>query len=224
VHTWTHRYMSTLSNQDLVAEFGWSMEMIHNSTGGRVPRYWRPPYGDADNRVRAIAKEIFGLEVIIWNHDTEDWSLTTGGTTPQAINASMTKWLTGPKSPGLIILEHELTTQAATAFQAAYPLMKSQGWQLESAAQLNGTSVYLNSNDDTSPVDKVNDILASDISTTPPSSSSSGSSTLSGTHTSLTPSQSGSGGSSQSNGDTNLASPLGTVISLAGALLIAFLA
>ena len=32
VHTWSHRYMTTLSNLDLVAEFGWSMEIIHNST------------------------------------------------------------------------------------------------------------------------------------------------------------------------------------------------
>jgi len=35
------------------------MELIHNSTGGRVPRFWRPPYGDSDNRVTAIAKEVW---------------------------------------------------------------------------------------------------------------------------------------------------------------------
>lgn len=23
-----------------------------------MPKYWRPPYGDSDNRVRAIAKEV----------------------------------------------------------------------------------------------------------------------------------------------------------------------
>jgi peptidoglycan/xylan/chitin deacetylase (PgdA/CDA1 family) len=220
MHTWTHRYTSTLANEDIVAEFGWALEIIHNSTGGRVPRYWRPPYGDMDNRVRAIAKEIFGLETILWNQDTSDWSLTTGGTTPQAINASMTKWLTGPKSPGLIILEHELTTQAATAFQSAYPLMQSQGWQLESVALFNGTSVYLNSDDDTSPVDEVNDVLATNDS--PPASSTSSSST----HTSSTPgsSPSSAGGSSQSNGAVNIASPKGAVASLAGALLVAFFA
>ena len=43
------------------------MQLIHNSTGGRVPRYWRPPYGDSDMRVRAIALEVFGLETVIWN-------------------------------------------------------------------------------------------------------------------------------------------------------------
>ena len=41
----------------------------HDSQGGRLPRYWRPPYGDADNRVRAIAKELFGLQTVFWNQE-----------------------------------------------------------------------------------------------------------------------------------------------------------
>jgi hypothetical protein len=45
------------------------MQLIHNSTGGRVPKYWRPPYGDSDNRVRAIAREVFGLKTILWNQE-----------------------------------------------------------------------------------------------------------------------------------------------------------
>ena len=32
VHTWTHRHMPTLSNLELVGEFGWTMEIIRNST------------------------------------------------------------------------------------------------------------------------------------------------------------------------------------------------
>ena len=58
VHTWTHPYMTTLSNEGVVAELGWTMQLIYNSTGGLIPRYWRPPYGDSDVRVVAIAKEV----------------------------------------------------------------------------------------------------------------------------------------------------------------------
>ncbi|KAJ7095385.1 carbohydrate esterase family 4 protein [Mycena belliarum] len=145
VHTWTHPYMTTLSNEDVVAQLGWTMELIHNSTGGRVPKFWRPPFGDSDNRVRAIAKEVFGLTTVIWNQDTEDWSLTSGGTTAKVINASMTKWITGPKSPGLIILEHELSDQSVATFMAAYPLMKLNNWKTISLAQMvSGTSAYQN--------------------------------------------------------------------------------
>jgi chitin deacetylase len=69
VHTWTHPYMTSLSNEDVVAQLGYTMQIIRDLTGGRLPRYWRPPYGDSDHRVRAIALEVFGLTTIIWNQE-----------------------------------------------------------------------------------------------------------------------------------------------------------
>ncbi|KIM25956.1 carbohydrate esterase family 4 protein [Serendipita vermifera MAFF 305830] len=168
VHTWTHRHMSTLTNRQLVADLGWTMQIIHDSTGGRVPRYWRPPYGDCDNRVRAIAKEVFGLTTVIWNQDSQDWTMAApGGTTLPAIQASFTRWLNGPRSPGLIVLEHEITADDVTAFMNMYPLIAAATggapWQAVSVAQLfdghhgpggpNGTmGWYQNADDNTSPV------------------------------------------------------------------------
>ncbi|KIY49201.1 glycoside hydrolase/deacetylase, partial [Fistulina hepatica ATCC 64428] len=136
VHTWSHPYMSTMTNEQVLGELGWTMQIIHNSTGGRLPRYWRPPYGDSDSRVRAIAKEVFGLTAIIWNHDTEDWAITEGGTTVEAAQSSMTQWISGPKSPGLIILEHELSQQSVTVFTDSFPSMKANGWKVASVAQI----------------------------------------------------------------------------------------
>ncbi|KAJ7114836.1 carbohydrate esterase family 4 protein [Mycena epipterygia] len=160
VHTWTHPYMTTQSNLQVVAELGWTIELIHNSTGGRIPKFWRPPYGDSDRRTTTIAKEVFGLTTIIWNQDTADWSLTTGGTTAAAINSSMTQWLTGPKSPGLIILEHELSDQSVNAFIAAYPVMQQNNWNLASLAQLMGNNAsYMNAASSTGAVNAVADIL-----------------------------------------------------------------
>ena len=69
VHTWTHPHMTALSNADVVAQLGWTLQVIYNSTGGRLARYWRPPYGDTDLRVTAIAKEVFGLTTVIWNRE-----------------------------------------------------------------------------------------------------------------------------------------------------------
>ncbi|KAF7301704.1 Chitin deacetylase [Mycena indigotica] len=185
VHTYTHPYMTTLSNEAIVAQLGWTMQLIHDSTGGRVPRFWRPPFGDSDNRVRAIAMEVFGMTTVIWNQDTEDWSLTTqGGTTLQAVNASMTQWINGPKSPGLIILEHELSDQSVGAFMSAYPLMKQKSWKTVSVAQLfNGLTPYQNSPGSNGPVTKAG-ILANNAASTNNTSNSapapSGSSTGSG--------------------------------------------
>ncbi|KAJ7119110.1 hypothetical protein C8R44DRAFT_707433 [Mycena epipterygia] len=165
VHTWTHPHMTTQSNLQVVAEIGWTMEVIHNSTGGRIPKFWRVPpsdlFTDSDRRTTAIAQEVFGLTTIIWNQDTEDWSLgESTGTTPGAINASMTQWLTGPKSPGLIILEHELTDQSVASFVAAYPVMQQNKWNLVSLAQLMGNNAsYMNAASNTGAVNAVADIL-----------------------------------------------------------------
>lgn len=145
VHTWTHPHMTTLSNEDVVAQLAWTMELIHNSTGGRVPRFWRPPFGDTDVRVSAIANEVLGLTTVIWNHDTEDWTLSSNGTTPAQIHANMQTWLTGPKTPGLIILEHELSDESVRAFIDTYLLIGANGWNPVSVARLDGlTAPYQN--------------------------------------------------------------------------------
>ncbi|TFY75624.1 hypothetical protein EWM64_g8388 [Hericium alpestre] len=69
VHTWTHPYMTTLSNEQVLAELAWTVQIIYDSAGGRLPRYWRPPYGDTDVRVTAIAKQVLGMTAIVWNHE-----------------------------------------------------------------------------------------------------------------------------------------------------------
>ncbi|KAF8450717.1 carbohydrate esterase family 4 protein [Boletus edulis BED1] len=154
VHTWTHPFMTSKSNEEVVAELGWSMWIVHNSTGGRIPRFWRPPYGDSDMRVRAIAKEVFGLTTVIWNQDTDDWTLDQNppGTTLEKIGSQMQTWLTGPKTTGLVILEHELSDLSVQSFMAAYPLMVANGWKRVSLAQMDGLGAYLNALDAASPV------------------------------------------------------------------------
>ena len=105
---------------------------------------------------------------------TSDWSLgSPGGTNPQAIAANMNNWLNGPKSPGLMILEHELSDQIVQTFEDAYPLMVSTGWKLQSAAQMQGAGSYLNSKDSTSPVEKANGVLINPSLGLPSSTSSS---------------------------------------------------
>jgi len=180
--------MTTLSNLDLVGQFGWTMQMIHNSTGGRVPKFWRPPYGDSDMRVRAVAKEVFGLTTVVWNHDTEDWA--QNNTAP--IEAAMTGFLTSPKSPGLIILEHELTNVTVGGFIEAYPMIKQNGWNFVSLAQAVGNgSSYMNAQSSTS-----DDVVPMGLLVADQITSSSSSSTQATTSTS--PAASGSASASHS--------------------------
>ena len=83
----THAHLTTRSDAEIVGELGWTMQIIYDLTG-HIPRYYRPPYGDvgalaarvdrsdrADARVRTIAEHVFGLKTVIWNYDSEDWSI-----------------------------------------------------------------------------------------------------------------------------------------------------
>ena len=58
----------------------------------------------------------------------------------------------GPKSPGLIILEHELMNSTVQAFMDGFPLMTQNNWSIVSVAQLNNSNAYQNSKNSTNPV------------------------------------------------------------------------
>ncbi|KAH9822669.1 family 4 carbohydrate esterase [Melampsora americana] len=82
LHTWSHTSLTTLTNEQIVAEFAWSMKAVKEIIGV-TPNCARPPYGDVDDRVRYIMKSM-GLSVIIWtsvngvSFDTEDWKVEAG--------------------------------------------------------------------------------------------------------------------------------------------------
>ena len=128
-------------------------------------------------------------------NSTEDWSIgESGGATPASVQANLKKWLTGPKSPGLITLEHELTKDTVNAFMTAFPMIQSNGWKLVSVAELDGGSAYQNANGDEGTVTPINGILVNGAQPPPPSStpgaSSSPGSPTSSMHSTIAPSTS----------------------------------
>ncbi|KAF8931646.1 chitin deacetylase [Haplosporangium gracile] len=110
IHTWSHPSMTSLSNEQIVAELKWTEKAIV-SVIGVTPIYWRPPYGDVDNRVRAIATQL-GYKTSIWTDgfDTNDWNIPAGTATPQSVVATFQTWMAKiPTMPnGFIVLEHDL--------------------------------------------------------------------------------------------------------------------
>ncbi|KAF9215104.1 chitin deacetylase [Podila verticillata] len=110
IHTWSHPAMTSLSNQQIVAELKWTEKAIQ-SVIGVTPIYWRPPYGDVDARVRAIATQL-GYKTSIWTQDfdTNDWNIPAGLATPQSVIDTFKSWLVKfpTMSTGFIVLEHDL--------------------------------------------------------------------------------------------------------------------
>ncbi|KAI9615901.1 hypothetical protein H4Q26_011152 [Puccinia striiformis f. sp. tritici PST-130] len=132
VHTWSHPLMTTLNDTAVLGEIGWTLQIIFMACVEHIPRIdYVGPKGDVDNRVRAIAK------TVIWNQDTNDWCLTPqntntcgaeGPSNQAALDVEMSRFVKMPKNPGLIILEHELTTHSVHGFTHAWPSIKQAGW------------------------------------------------------------------------------------------------
>lgn len=71
----------------------------------------------------------------IWNIDSDDWCLNEPGSCPgygpgnlAGLEAELTKWQTGAKSPGVIGLEHESGPGPVSGFVNTYAGIKSNGW------------------------------------------------------------------------------------------------
>ena len=77
--------------------------------------------------------------------DTGDWAISTGQYTRQQVDDTLSGWLSGPKSPGLNILEHELNDNTVGVFMDNYPKMVSNGWTIKSVADAWGMQWYQNS-------------------------------------------------------------------------------
>ncbi|CAO3624782.1 unnamed protein product [Mucor fragilis] len=132
IHTWTHSYMTTLTNEQIVAELKWTELAIKEITGVS-PRLFRPPYGDIDNRVRDIGTAL-GFTSVIWDHDTNDWMLgeNAPGFKSEWIDGNFTEWIAeaDTATTGGLSLEHDIqkvTVDAAIrnlpALQKAYKVV-----------------------------------------------------------------------------------------------------
>ncbi|KAI5481476.1 chitin deacetylase, carbohydrate esterase family 4 protein [Pseudohyphozyma bogoriensis] len=74
-HTWSHRYMTSLTNEEVFAELYYSKKALKDILGVTV-QCWRPPYGDVDDRVRYIAQAL-GMATVIWEDNTFDYLIST---------------------------------------------------------------------------------------------------------------------------------------------------
>ncbi|KAJ3010592.1 chitin deacetylase [Thoreauomyces humboldtii] len=94
VHTWNHAALTTLTNEQIVAEVLYTEALIVKILGVR-PRLFRPPFGDVDDR---------RYTNIMWgpNYDSGD----SHGDTLATVLANVAAWIKA--GPGFIGLDHNI--------------------------------------------------------------------------------------------------------------------
>lgn len=68
-HTWSHPMLTTLSDSEVRAELIRTEKAVGRENMGAC---MRPPYGDTDDRVRALSKQ-GGYKTVLWTHWAMDW-------------------------------------------------------------------------------------------------------------------------------------------------------
>ncbi|KAF9565501.1 hypothetical protein CPC08DRAFT_658871 [Agrocybe pediades] len=160
VHTWSHsKALTSLTNAELVAELGWTRKIIKDVLGVS-PTTMRPPWGDIDDRVRAVSLAM-GMVPIIWSRspsgntfDTNDWQVA-GGKVSGADSFNTFSTILQQASQmetGFIVLQHDLfetTVDLAVGYTLDAALNHNPKFNLKAIGQcqrIPATNLYVETN------------------------------------------------------------------------------
>ena len=130
-HSWSHRQLTKLSEEELTDQLMNTRAKIYDITGVDA-RTMRPPYGSCNADVKAKAGEL-GIALINWSVDTLDWKYKDANIVYKAV-------MDGAKD-GAIILCHDLHKTTVDAMERAIPDLIAQGYQLVTVTELLGGTI-----------------------------------------------------------------------------------
>jgi peptidoglycan/xylan/chitin deacetylase (PgdA/CDA1 family) len=133
-HSWDHKQLTKLSEDEIISELRETIRVINDATG-ISPVMYRPPYGAVNDTLKAVSKDL-GLSLVNWSVDTRDWESRNA----DAVYANIMK----DARDGSIILCHDLYESTANAVARAIPELVAQGYQLvtvEELLSLTGTPI-----------------------------------------------------------------------------------
>ncbi|MFC4051673.1 polysaccharide deacetylase family protein [Actinomadura syzygii] len=84
-HSWTHPHLTQMTQDQMLSELQRTQDAVKQITG-RAPKLFRPPYGETNETLKAVEKQL-GLTEVIWDVDTQDWN---GATAEQIVERAST--------------------------------------------------------------------------------------------------------------------------------------
>ncbi|OBA21820.1 hypothetical protein METBIDRAFT_77384 [Metschnikowia bicuspidata var. bicuspidata NRRL YB-4993] len=123
-HTWSHKFLPSLTNEEIIAQIEWSVWAM-NATQHHLPKWFRPPYGGIDNRIRSILHH-FGMQAVLWDFDSLDWALAAGQgkETEEELHERLLDFSEKRNNKGLI-LEHDSFEKTVNIGKGLYELVGS---------------------------------------------------------------------------------------------------
>ncbi|KAI7882874.1 glycoside hydrolase/deacetylase, partial [Lichtheimia hyalospora FSU 10163] len=139
-HTYSHPHLMSLTNEEIIYEIKSTEKEIEKAIGIR-PKYVRPPFGEADNRVKALLRSM-GYKILLWNVDPTDYDVYMLPDASKKIRGAFKSAASGVdtglnphEDPGFISLQHDLYNQSIAQVPHIIKYLKERGYSFSTAAE-----------------------------------------------------------------------------------------
>ncbi len=128
-HSLTHPHLPTLTDERIALQLDTMEQILLGLVGTSTKPYFRPPYGDYDERVLSVAARQ-GYRAVMWTVDAGDW-MESEGFTKEEVRARIFSHI----KPGAIILMHIGDTITGAILDDVFTTIESQGYSLVSLSK-----------------------------------------------------------------------------------------
>jgi peptidoglycan-N-acetylglucosamine deacetylase len=126
-HSWSHPQLTRISQAAVDKELGNTSEAIFQVTGKR-PIYLRPPYGSMKPSLRSYIEDKYGLSIVNWSVDPNDWKNRNSQAVHDAIMAQV--------KPGAIVLSHDIYATTVDAMPRILDELAAKGYKFATLSQM----------------------------------------------------------------------------------------
>lgn len=119
-HSFSHPHMRDVPSDEIRSELQRTGELMRQVTG-RQPRYFRPPFGEYDDRVLRVVGAM-GYTTVMWTIDTNDWA-------SPGVDRIVNSVMEGA-GPGRIVLLHLGGPQTPDALPRIIAGLQERGYRL----------------------------------------------------------------------------------------------
>jgi peptidoglycan/xylan/chitin deacetylase (PgdA/CDA1 family) len=127
-HSDTHPRFTELTAEEMAEELAGVEEMALELAGTSTKPYFRPPYGNRDDRVRQVVEEN-GYLNIYWTYQVWDW---TGDRTAEEVY----QYSVDGACNGAIVVMHVGAQETADALPAIIDELRARGYRLVTLGEL----------------------------------------------------------------------------------------
>ena len=132
-HTYSHKNLFRLSKTRILNEIDKTNDLISSITG-EVPSYFRPSYGNSNNKIEHLTD----MKTVLWNCDSLDWKLRNSN--------RITKRVLNSVHDGSIILMHDIYKTSVNAALDIIDRLEKEGYEFVTVEKLAKLNAEVNAN------------------------------------------------------------------------------